>query len=248
MKRVGRQGGSGGFSLVELLAVAAVISALAGLLLPALARARSGAGGARCGSNLRQLGLAAQMYWDDHQGRAFPERRGRTNDGWNYWFGWLADGREGARDFRAEAGSLWPYLGGRGVETCPGLNPCSPLFKAKARGAASGYAYNLLLGPRDGLPRRMNTVDRPAGLAVFTDGAQVNDFQPPASPERPLLEEFYYFGTNRIEATVHFRHQARARAWFADGHVGTEPRDPGSEDLRVPGQPVGRLRPVVVIP
>lgn len=248
MKPFRRQNPSGGFSLVELLSVTAVVSVLAGLMLPALARARSGAGGARCGSNLRQLGLAAQMYWDDHLGLAFSERRERTNDGWTYWFGWLADGREGAREFRAESGALWPYLEGRGVETCPGLNPCSPLFKAKARGAASGYAYNLLLGPRDGPPRKMNTVDHPGGLAVFADGAQVNDFQPPASPERPMLEEFYYFGTNRLEATVHFRHRSRARAWFADGHVGVEAGDPGSEDLRVPGQPVGRLRPVVVIP
>lgn len=248
MNRASVQRRPAGFSLVELLTVVAVIAVLAGLLLPALARARSCAGAARCVSNLRQLGLAGQMYWDDHQGWAFPERRSHTNGGWNYWFGWLADGQEGGREFRAEAGALWPYLQGRGVETCPGLDRCSPLFKAKARGAAFGYAYNLLLGPRNGASCRMTAVAGPSELSVFADGGQVNDFQPPASPERPMLEEFYYFGTNRLEATVHFRHQSRARVVFADGHVAAEAPDPGSEDRRLPGQVAGRLRPAVVVP
>ncbi len=237
-----------GFSMVELMATISVVALLAGLSLPGLGRARQAAANARCVSNLRQLGLAAQLYWDEHGGRAFAERRERRGDGWVYWFGWLQDGVEGARAFDASAGALWPYLQGRGVDVCPSLNRASPLFKPKARGAAHGYAYNLLLGPRNGVGVNVHQVGATSSLAVLADAGQVNDFQPPASPERPMLEEFYYFGTNALEATVHFRHGRRAGVVFVDGHVGAELPEPGSEDGRLAPQVLGRLEAAKVRP
>ncbi len=231
-----------GFTLLELLVVLAILAVLAALLLPALGRGKTSAQRLKCLGNLRQLGLAARMYWDDNNGAAFRYRGISTNNGDLYWFGWLARGSEGSRAFDASSGALYPYLGGRGVEVCPALNYALADFKLKATGAAYGYGYNLQLSPPpDQPPANLTRATRPSDLVVLADAAQINTFQPPASPEHPMIEEFYYVNTN--EATAHFRHDGRANVLAADGHATGARPVPGSLDPRLPPQLVGWLRP-----
>lgn len=245
-----------GFTLVELLVIVAVVAILASLIWPPFSSAKNKAKQIQCFGHLRQLGIAAQLYWDDNGQRAFPYLSKRLTDGQVYWFGWLQSGREGHRRFDPVQGALWPYLQSQGIELCPSFHYQHPKYKHKATGASWGYGYNLHLSPNAAqTPMSKEAtihtfqIRRPTEITLFADAAQINDFQPPASFANPLVEEFYYVNDGGpAYANGHFRHRFKANAVFVDGHIDALEPAPKSQDLRLPEMFLARLPKQNLIP
>ena len=77
----------GGFTLIEMLVVMAIIMILASLILPALRQAKARSRIAKCQNNLRQRGLALEMYLSDN-GQRFPARAARNRSAPGGYLSW----------------------------------------------------------------------------------------------------------------------------------------------------------------
>lgn len=244
-----------GFTLVELLIVIAILALLATLLFGAVRHVYHAASLAVSSNNLRQLTVGALTYLGEHDMTFWRYRENVPGEGVRWWFGFEPSaslGRpEGERWFDPEGGPLGGYIPA-GLAPDPSFSMTGHAFKPKYRFGYIGVAYNVLLADQEanrtrawmgiGRPARLTELRNPEQVVLFATAAQVNTFQPPATSDHPMIEEFY--GIDDREVTVHFRHNGRALVAFASGSVGHLEMHPSTLDTRAPDAMIGRFAPV----
>lgn len=156
----GSAAGRGGFTLVELLVVLGVMVILAGLLLPAVVKAKTKGQGIQCMNNHRQLILAWRMYNEDNADRLLyaspsPYFGDTSKDPFTWVLGFMDFDPDNVSNWDVEhdikRSPLWPYCGkSAGIWKCPAdrsrVKPSSGPFQGQSVPRVRSMSMNLWVG------------------------------------------------------------------------------------------------------
>ena len=213
------------FTLIELLVVIAIIAILAGMLLPALSKAKSKGQAIVCLNNLSQLQKAWQMYTDDNDDMmplteldnvGPPHYRARPGS----WV--LGNSVLDVSPTNLQAGTLFPYLKAVAVFPCPSDRTLTNPRDGKRFQVNRSYTVNAALNAKGGMVE--NNPPRPFVhlkklSAVVTSRVWVFTESSPFTlwPGDPVFD--FYFGPQLWGDTPTDRHSQGCNLSFADGHA-----------------------------
>lgn len=201
--------GPGGFTLVELLTVMAIMTILAALILPAVTMAMNESKRVQCCHNLRQMVAATQLFASSHDGELPPSYTKDFASGETETWEWF----------------LWDLGTDFQIQQCPAFRGASMWYGDRY----TGYNYNssyvggrVLTRGNTRLPASLpsahySQITHPSQCALFGDGeydSGANKFM--RSPFPGALDAD---ASLALGGTQGFRHRGKTNVGFADGHV-----------------------------
>lgn len=209
-----------GFTLIELLVVIAIISILAAILFPVFATAREKARQISCVSNLKQLGLAFQQYYNDNDETGPLVRDG--SGGANVPDGWVLMKTFGNSStpavYDVTKGSLYAYVKSAGVYVCPDDSAGRTSGDSYAlNGCANAPVKDLTPAGRSG--KTLAAFPNPSDIMLLSEEAAAGG----ADIRTASTNDAYLNVTSDNRANggsgVSIRHSVGSEILYMDGHA-----------------------------